>query len=143
MDALVNGVMSSMNPDLSRFKARGGKVLVWQGWADPAISPYNTLDYYEQVKTKMGRGVDDFYRMFFVPGMGHCGAGATGPDKFDSLTALDNWVEKGVPPSRIESAQYKNGKVTRTRPLCVYPDVAKYKGAGSVDDARSFVCVKP
>ncbi|HEX5476175.1 MAG TPA: tannase/feruloyl esterase family alpha/beta hydrolase [Vicinamibacterales bacterium] len=143
MDALMDPVMSSMDPDLSRFKARGGKVLVWQGWADPAVSPYNTVDYYDRVKTTTGGNMDDFYRIFFVPGMGHCGAGSTGPDKFDSLAALDSWVEKGVAPGRIEATQYKDGHVTRTRPLCVYPAVAKYTGTGSVNDARSFACVKP
>jgi len=143
MEARAASVMSSMNPDISRFKARGGKVVVWQGWADPAISPYNTLHYYDRVKAKIAGNMDDFYRIFFVPGMGHCGAGASGPNKFDALDALERWVEKGVAPSRIEAVQYADGKVRRTRPLCRYPEVARYKGTGSVDDARSFACVKP
>jgi feruloyl esterase len=143
MEELMNPVMSSVDPDLSAFKAKGGKVVAWHGWGDPAISPYNTLHYYESVEDKIGGNMDDFYRIFFVPGMGHCGAGATGPDKFDAVAALENWVEKGMAPSRIESTQLEDGEVTRTRPLCKYPDVPKYSGTGSTDDARSFECVKP
>ena len=79
MERLMNPVMSAVDPDLSKFKARGGKVVAWQGWGDPAISPYNTLHYYDTVAAKTGGNMDDFYRVFFVPGMGHCGAGATGP----------------------------------------------------------------
>ncbi|HEU4617369.1 MAG TPA: tannase/feruloyl esterase family alpha/beta hydrolase [Gammaproteobacteria bacterium] len=143
MEKLMDPVMSATNPDLSAFKARGGKVVAWHGWSDPAISPYNTLHYYESVQKKMSVDMDDFYRIFFVPGMGHCGAGASGPDKFDVVAALEAWVEKGAAPTRIEATQYKDGKVVRTRPLCKYPEVAKYKGSGSVDDAQSFECVKP
>ena len=143
MEKLMDPVMSSVNPDLSKFKARGGKVVVWQGWGDPAISPYNTLHYYATVKRKIGGNMDDFYRMFFVPGMGHCGADAHGPNKFDVVSALSNWVEKNVAPNRIDSTQYKDGKVTRTRPLCKYPEVPKYKGTGSIDDAQNFRCAAP
>jgi hypothetical protein len=139
----MNPVMSSVNPDLSKFKAKGGKVVAWQGWGDPAISPYNTLHYYGTVEKKIGGNMDDFYRIFFVPGMGHCGAGATGPDKFDVVAALDNWVENGKAPTRIESFQYKDGKEVRSRPLCMYPEVPKYKGSGSTDDAKNFTCTKP
>jgi feruloyl esterase len=144
MEKLMNPVMSSVNPDLSKFKARGGKVVAWHGWGDPAISPYNTLHYYDTVKAKTGGGnIDDFYRIFFVPAMGHCGAGATGPDKFDAVAALEGWVEKGVAPTRIDAVQLKDGKVTRSRPLCKYPEVAKYDGKGGADDARSFTCAAP
>jgi feruloyl esterase len=143
MEKLMNPIMSSVNPDLSKFKAKGGKVVAWQGWGDPAISPYNTLHYYGTVEKKIGGNMDDFYRIFFVPGMGHCGAGATGPDKFDVVAALDNWVENGKAPTRIESFQYKDGKEVRSRPLCMYPEVPKYKGSGSTDDAKNFTCTKP
>jgi feruloyl esterase len=143
MEKLMNPVMSAINPDLSKFKAQGGKVVAWHGWGDPAISPYNTLHYYETVKAKTGGNMDDFYRMFFVPAMGHCGAGATGPDKFDAVAALENWVERKIPPSRIDATQHKDGKIVRSRPLCKYPEVAKYSGTGSTDDARSFTCAVP
>ena len=143
MEKLMNPVLSSVNPDLSKFKAHGGKVVAWQGWGDPAISPYNTLHYYDTVAAKTGAKMDDFYRIFFVPGMGHCGAGATGPDKFDTVAALETWVEKGTAPSRIDAKQYEDGKLTRSRPLCKYPLVAKYDGTGSTDDARNFTCAAP
>jgi len=143
MDKLMGPVMSSMNPDISKFIARGGKIVGWQGWGDPAISPYNTLHYYGMVQKKTGKKMDDFYRIFFVPGMGHCGAGATGANSFDMVAALENWVEKGVAPTRIESAREVDGKVAMTRPLCMYPEVPKYTGSGSTDDAKNFKCVKP
>lgn len=143
MEELMNPVMSSMDPDLSEFKARGGKVVAWHGWGDPAISPYNTLNYYESVEETIGENMDDFYRIFFVPGMGHCGAGATGPDKFDMLAALEGWVENDAAPTRIEATQYEDGRIVRTRPLCKYPEVPKYTGSGSVDDAENFMCVSP
>jgi feruloyl esterase len=141
--ALLGPAMSAMNPDISKFEARGGKLLVWQGWADPAISPFNTIHYYEQVKAKTGANMDDFFRIFFVPGMGHCGGGSTGPNKFDMLAALDTWVEKNIAPDRIKATQAVGGRIARTRPLCVFPKVARYKGHGNVDDAQSFACVKP
>jgi feruloyl esterase len=143
MEALMHPVMTAMSPDLSAFKSRGGKVVAWHGWGDAGISPYQTLQYYESVAEKMGGNMDDFYRMFFVPGMGHCGMGATGPDKFDAVAALENWVEKGIAPGRIESTQYKDGKITRTRPLCAYPQVPQYSGTGSTDEARNFTCGQP
>lgn len=143
MEALMNPVMTATNPDISEFKAQGGKVVAWHGWGDPAISPYNTLEYYQSVEAEIGGNMDDFYRIFFVPGMGHCGAGATGPDKFDAVAALESWVEKGAAPSRIEATQYENGNVTRTRPLCKYPEVPQYDGTGGTDEAQNFACVTP
>lgn len=143
MEKLMNPVMSAVNPDLSKFKAHGGKVVAWQGWADPAISPYNTIHYYHSVQHKMGVDMDDFYRIFFVPGMGHCGMSPRGVNQFDVVDALSNWVEKGDAPSRIEASQVHDGKVTRTRPLCKYPQVPRYAGSGSTDEAKNFRCVQP
>jgi feruloyl esterase len=143
METLMHPVMSAVNPDLRKFKRRGGKVIAWHGWGDSGISPYQTLYYYDTVAAKVGGNMDDFYRIFFLPGMGHCGAGATGPDKFDVVAALESWVEKNVAPSRIEAAQYEDGQIARTRPLCKYPEVARYNGAGSTDEARNFTCVVP
>ena len=143
VDQKVGAIVNAVNPDLTKFKARGGKVVAWHGWADPAISPYNTLHYYDAVQAKTGGNMDDFYRIFFVPAMGHCGANATGPDKFDAVAALEGWVEKGVAPARIDAVQYQDGKVKRSRPLCKYPEVAQYSGKGSVDDAESFTCAAP
>jgi feruloyl esterase len=143
MEALMNPVMSAMNPNLKKFKRRGGKVIAWHGWGDSGISPYQTLHYYDTVAAKVDGNMDDFYRIFFLPGMGHCGAGATGPDKFDVVAALETWVEKNIAPTRIEAAQYEDGQIIRTRPLCKYPEVAKYNGAGSTDEARNFTCAAP
>ena len=82
----------------------------------------------------------DFYRLFMAPGMGHC-SGGPGPNQFDALTALEQWVEKGVAPDKLIASHSTNGKVDRTRPLCLYPQVARYKGTGSIDEAANFACV--
>ena len=114
------------------------------GWMDPVVPPQDTAAYYEAVAKALG-GYDktrDFFRLFMAPGMGHC-AGGPGPNQFDALTALEQWVEKGVAPETLIASHSSNGKVDRTRPLCAYPQVARYKGAGSIDDASNFACVAP
>ena len=140
-----------MNADLSPFAKRGGKLIQYHGWADWGISPYNSINYFESVvaHTKGGHPetvalpeTQKFHRLFMVPGMEHC-RGGPGPDTFDGLGALENWVEKGVAPEQIIASKIEAGKVTRTRPLCVYPKVAKYKGPGSTDAATSFECALP
>ena len=143
MEELMNPVMSAVNPDLRKFKRRGGKIIAWHGWGDGGISPYQTLHYYDTVAARVGGNMDDFYRIFFLPGMGHCGAGATGPDKFDVVAALEGWVEEDVAPTRIESTQLTDGRVTRTRPLCMFPEVPKYTGTGSTDESQNFTCAAP
>ena len=97
------------------------------------------VDYYESVQQKMGAGTTNFFRLFMVPGMFHCGGGV-GCSNFDKLTPLIQWVEKGIAPDSLLGAQIVSGKTVRTRPLCPYPQVAKYKGSGSIDDAANFVC---
>ncbi len=87
-------------------------------------------------------GTTDFFRLFMVPGMAHC-SGGIGPDQHDSMTAIINWVEKGKAPDSMEARQIEKGKIVRTRPLCPYPQVARYKGQGSIDDAANFSCVNP
>ena len=84
----------------------------------------------------------DFFRLFMAPGMGHC-AGGPGPNQFDALTALEQWVEKGVAPDTLIASHSTDGKVDRTRPLCPYPQVARYKGTGSIDEAANFTCAAP
>jgi feruloyl esterase len=112
---------------------------MYHGWNDPAISALNSVDYYESVVVAARRfragAAEDFFRLFMVPGMQHCGGGP-GTDTFDALGALERWVEEGVAPDRIIAA----GAVDRTRPLCPYPQVARYLGQGSTDDARNFAC---
>ena len=104
----------------------------------------HSVNYYESVLNAAGSPgkVRDGYRLFMAPGMQHC-AGGPGPNTFDMLSALEQWVEKGAAPTRIMASHSANGAVDRTRPLCAYPQVAQYKGAGSIDEAASFVCKAP
>jgi feruloyl esterase len=135
-------VIGSDNPDLSAFRDRGGKVIVWHGWADQLITADGTIDYYNRVLQQMG-GRDktsEFLRFFLAPGVGHCGGGA-GPTPTNQLDALLAWVEDGNAPETLTATRRdQTGAVTRSRPLCRYPLVAKYKGTGSTDDAGNFVC---
>jgi feruloyl esterase len=135
-------VLDATDPDLSRFKARGGKIVGYFGWADPALNPMMGVNYYESVMKTVGPSTTDFYRLFMVPGMFHCGGGV-GTSTFDSLTAVVEWVEKGVAPKSIAASRLVDGKPVRTRPLCPYPEVAKYKGSGSIDEAANFSCAAP
>jgi feruloyl esterase len=131
-------LLDATDPDLSRFRARGGKIVSYFGWADPALNPLMGVGYYESVIRAMGPPTD-FYRLFMVPGMAHC-AGGAGTSTFDALTPLVQWVEKGVAPATIPASRVVDGKVVRTRPLCPYPQTAIYKGSGSTDDAANFTC---
>jgi hypothetical protein len=140
--AWARAALDATDPDLSRFRARGGKILSYFGWADPALNPMMGVSYYESVVSRMGPSATDFYRLFMVPGMFHCTAGV-GTSTFDAVTPLIQWVEKGIAPATIAASRILDGKTVRTRPLCPYPEVAKYKGAGSADEAASFSCAKP
>ena len=134
--------MHAVDANLAPLKKSGAKMISYAGWMDPVVPPQDTAAYYESVAKVMG-GYDktrDFFRLFMAPGMGHC-AGGPGPNSFDMLTALENWVEKGTAPDKIIATKSTAGKVERTRPLCPYPTVARYTGKGSVDDAASFACV--
>ncbi len=140
------GSMQAINPDLSAFKARGGKLLIYHGWNDGgnggAISPLNSLDYYSSVLAKMGPRQDDWLRLFMVPGMAHCGGGP-GPNQFNALAAMERWRESGTAPDQIVTSRVNNNRVVMTRPLCPFPQVAVYKGAGSTNDAGNFACKAP
>src|SRR5262249_52687184 len=140
--AAARALLDATNPDLSRFKARGGKMITYFGWADPALNPLMGVRYYESVMRTLGPGTGDFYRLFMVPGMFHCGGGI-GTSVFDALTPVVEWVEKGTVPQAIAAARVVDGKNVRTRPLCPYPQVARYRGTGSVDEAASFSCSAP
>ena len=147
--------MNAVEADLRPFQARGGKLIIYHGWDDPAIPAMNSVNYFESVAAKMGqRDADSFLRLYMVPGMQHCGGGP-GPDSFgqedpmhaDPLhsiaASLELWVEKGTAPGRIIASKYAPGdehKATMTRPLCAYPRAAKYKGSGDTNDAANFVC---
>ncbi len=145
--------LNATDPNLKAFKARGGKLILYHGWSDAALPPVNTINYFQSVVSKMGQhDANSFIRLFMVPGMQHCGAGP-GPSNFGSFVtsaqsdaqhdmslAIERWVEEGVAPDQIIASKRQGQDVTRTRPLCPYPLVARYKGSGSTDDAVNFVC---
>jgi feruloyl esterase len=148
--------LDATNPDLSRFRARGSKLIIYHGWNDPAISPWNSIAYYGSVQKAMGAPqAESFVRLYMVPGMEHCVGGpgpsafgqlgipTTGGPKYGVFDALVDWTEKGVPAEKVIATKYDSGqKVTMTRPLCPYPAIAKYKGAGDTNDAANFACGK-
>ena len=140
-DEKIGRLVDQVNPDLSAFKARGGKAIVYQGWQDPVVNAIDTIAYYERVRARQGsqQEIDRFFRLFMVPGMGHC-SGGPGATTFDALAALDAWVEHDVPPGRIIASRVVDGAVVRTRPLCPFPQKAVYAGRGSTDAAGSFAC---
>ena len=127
------------DPDLSKFRKHGGKLLMTDGWADSILQPMAVVNYYEQAMLKNGPDSKEFFRLFMVPGMAHC-SGGIGPDRHDPMTAMINWVEKGKAPDSIIASRVVNNQVVRTRPLCPYPQVARYSGQGSIDDAANFRC---
>lgn len=128
--------------DLSGFKAHGGKLLLYHGWADQLIPPGNTVNFYNGVLAKMGKRQDDWMRLFMVPGMQHC-SGGLGTDQFNKMGVIERWRESGTAPDQILAAHVAGGQVQMTRPLCPYPQVAVYKGTGSINDAASFSCKLP
>jgi hypothetical protein len=151
--------LDAVNPDLSPFYSRGGKLILYHGWNDPAIPALSTVNYYKAVVAKAGPArADSFVRLYMVPGMQHCGGGpgatvlehftAKGPDENSNVDlALENWVEKGIAPGTIiavkTAGEHPMGAVILSRPLCPYPQTAKYKGAGDPKSAESFTCAAP
>ena len=152
----VGNVLDATSADLSLFRSRGGKLILYQGWSDAAIPPQSTVDYYESLMKQMGaKDTASFVRLFMAPGVQHCFGGA-GPNVFgqrgvpmgdadhDVDAAVERWVERGIAPERIVATKYKgadaNSGIERTRPLCSYPQTAHWTGKGSTDDAANFVC---
>jgi feruloyl esterase len=133
---------NATDTNLRDFRARGGKLLITYGWADAILQPQMGVDYYEKAVAANGRDGTSFMRLFMIPGMAHC-SGGVGPDQYDAVTAIIDWVEKGVAPDSLVAKKIVNGQVTRSRPLCPYPQVARYRGQGSTDDAASFECKMP
>lgn len=149
--------LNAIDPNLKAFKARGGKLILYHGWNDAALPPVNTINYFQSVVAKMGqREANSFVRLYMVPGLQHC-FGGPGPDSFgailtmddsdaqhDMTRALERWVEQGIAPDQIIASKRRGNDpkvpAVRTRPLCPYPQVARYKGSGSTDDAANFVC---
>lgn len=132
-------------PDLTAFEAKGGKLILYHGWADQGVSPLNSLDYYAQVHTRQG-GLDkvrDWFRVFMVPGMFHC-RGGNAPNSFDFMPAIMAWVEKGEAPDGVVATQKDaSGVVLRQRPLYAYPRFAAYAGKGDVNAAASWKAASP
>ena len=152
----TGNALNASNADLRPFKVRGGKLILYHGWNDPAIPALNTVDYYESVIQKLGqKDADSFARLYMAPGVQHC-AGGPGPDSFGQVgnlnyddpthsldAALVNWVEKGTAPGIVIASKYvgeDRQHATMTRPLCPYPQAAKYKGSGDTNDAGNFAC---
>jgi feruloyl esterase len=138
----IHSILDATSPDLSGFRDRGGKLLMYFGWADTALNPMMGINYYEDVVKTMGPQTGDFFRLYMVPGMFHCGGGL-GVDQFDAFTRLVNWVEGGETPERMDAARVIDGKVELTRPLCPYPQVARYNGSGDPNAAANFACAVP
>lgn len=154
VDRALHGDIDSVDPDLRKFQARGGKLIMVQGWGDPFNAQTFPIEYHKQVvdlfaahegEEQAVHTVDGFFRLFMAPGMGHC-AGGPGPSQADDLDALRTWVEKGKAPDRLvaHTISLPDGKPTEpamTRPLCAYPEVARWIGKGSTNDAKHFVCM--
>jgi feruloyl esterase len=151
--------LNATDPALRDFQKRGGKLILYHGWSDAAISPLNSIAYYQSLVAGMGSTTKDFARLFMAPGLQHCTLGP-GPNSFgqtllgppgdaehDISSALERWVEKGVAPEKIVATKYQNDSdpgqgVRMTRPLCPYPQVAAYDGTGNPNDAASFICAE-
>jgi len=158
----VGSSLDANNPDLRAFRAHGGKLIHYQGWNDGSPSPHHSVEYYDDVMAKMGGFAETskFYRLFMAPGMMHCGAGP-GPNLFGNMldftapddpdrnifTALERWTEQGVAPDKMIATKYSNDDPSKgiemTRPLCPYPQVAKWTGKGATSDAQNWVCKAP
>ena len=133
--------LEAVDPDLRLFAQRGGKLLMYHGWADPVVPPANTVGYFNRVGHVLGHATDNSVRLFMVPGMGHCGGGP-GATAFDPVAALDAWVSTGAAPAHIVATHKGDGQPAFERPLCAFPQVARWDGLGDAAKASSFTCVE-
>jgi feruloyl esterase len=134
-------MLGSTDPNMRAFFARGGKLLLYHGWSDPQVTPYNTIDFFQKVVASQGgAGVGTSIQLYMVPGMNHC-QGGPGTDNFDRMGAIEEWIKTGVAPKRIEAWHVTNGTTDRTRPLCPFGQVAKWNGSGSTNESSNFACV--
>ena len=152
--------LNATDPDLSRFHARGGKLILYHGWNDPAISAWNSINYYQSVRGRMGpQKADSFLRLYMLPGVQHC-AGGPGPsaigqfgiptakgDRYGVFDGLERWVEQKRPPGEVIATKYRGDNsdnvVVMTRPVCAYPATPQYEGSGDTNDATNFSCGVP
>ncbi len=131
-------LLNAVDPDLSSVKNKGAKIIHYHGWVDTVVTPFMSINYYEEVRAVLGEeATEDFYKLYMIPGMHHC-MGGVGCSTVDWLTPLISWVEKGIAPEAIIGT---NNDGTKSRPLCPYPQTARYKGFGSIDKAKNFTCV--
>jgi feruloyl esterase len=135
-----NPTVDALDPNLKPFFDHGGKLIQYHGWSDPQIPPLHSVEYFRSVVEALGN-VESSYRLFMVPGMEHCGGGP-GANQFNAFAALERWRESGTAPGQIPAAHVTKNRVDLTRPLCPYPQVAKYMGTGSITDAANFVCAR-
>lgn len=140
LDERVNALgMQAIDPDISDFINNGGKLLLYHGWNDPLISPFNSINYYNEVQASVRLNTEDSVRLFMMPGVNHC-RGGNGFDTWSKLRVIDAWRESGEAPDRINAARFENNGVMSTRPLCAYPQVAVYTGGEESTHAASFQC---
>jgi feruloyl esterase len=143
IDATLAPTVNFLSTDLSRFRGHNGKLILYHGFADAIVVPRDTVTYYNRIRNEQDLSLNEvqsFARLFMVPGMGHC-SGGPGPNTFDALTALVNWVENGQAPESIIATRSQGGSVVMSRPLCAYPKQARYTGTGATNDAANFVCI--
>jgi feruloyl esterase len=140
----ANKDIDELDPHLASFAKHGGKLLIYHGWADEQVAPDSSIEFYQSVIDLSGdpAQASEWVRLFMAPGMGHC-SGGEGPDTFDKISVIEQWVEQGKPPAQIIAAHHTAGQTDRTRPLCPYPQIARYQGSGSIDDASNFTCGSP
>jgi feruloyl esterase len=141
---IIDKNVDELNPDLRAFAKHGGKLLLYHGWADQQVAPGSSVEFYNAV-LDASEGLEqtpNWVRLFMAPGMAHC-SGGEGPDTFDKINLIEQWVEQGKAPEQIIAAHKTAGKIDRTRPLCPYPQVAYYDGTGSIDEASNFSCRLP
>jgi len=138
--AHLEAFLDATDPDLTGFREAGGKLLLWHGWSDAALTALGSIEYFEAAEG-LDPDVRDYLRFYLMPGVFHC-AGGPGPDRVDWLDALETWVEDGDAPDSLTALKVTDGKIARSRPLCVYPERAEFNG-GDPDQESSYTCKLP